>query len=188
MIEGRRSNVCMKEFGKAVWLRIPETKNLPGKFEPRWEEGVYVGFNIRPGEDLVSTDRGVFRVSTVRRKPVGERWSKQLLGSIAGTPAIPVVGGTGRRMPAYAKRFDNNAARKEPEFVEQPDEEIPQARTWKIMKADIQAYGLSPGCPGCRAIARNSAYRVQHTKECRLRFEKLLYETDEGRKQMEKVR
>ena len=112
----------MKEFGEAVWFRIPETKNLP-EFEPGWEEGDYVGFNIRTGEDLVSIDRGVFRVSTVLRKPVGERWSKQLLDCIVGTPAIPVVGGTGRQMPAYAKRFDNNAVRKAPEFVEQPDDE-----------------------------------------------------------------
>ena len=109
---------------------------------------MYVGFNIRTREDLVSTDRGVFRVSTVRRKPVGERWSKQLLDGIVGTPAIPVVGGNGRRMPAYSKRFDNNAVRKAPEFVEQLDEKIPQARTWKIAKADIQARGVSPGCPG----------------------------------------
>ena len=137
----------MKEFGEAVWFRIPETKNLPGKFEPRWEEGIYVGFNIRTGEDLVSTDRGVFRVSTIRRKPVGERWSKQLLDGIVGTPAIPVVGSTGRRMPAYAKRFDNNTVRKAPEFVEQPEVEAPQDRTWKILKADAQTHGGTPGCP-----------------------------------------
>ena len=127
---------------------------------------MYLGFNIRTGEAFVSTDRGVFRVSTVRRKPVGERWSKQLLGGIAGTPAMPVVGGTGRRMPAYAKRFDNNAVQKAPEFVEQLDEEIPQARIWKIMTADIEAHGASPGCPGFRAIVCNSTYRAQHTKEC----------------------
>ena len=39
MIKDRRSNVHLKEFGEAVFFRIPETKNLPGKFEPRWEEG-----------------------------------------------------------------------------------------------------------------------------------------------------
>ena len=86
------------------------------------------------------------------------------MDGIVGTPAIPVVGGTGRRMPAYAKRFDNNAVRKAPEFVEQFDEEAPQARTWKIMKADVQTHGGSPGCPGCRAIMRNATYRIQRTK------------------------
>ena len=133
MIKGRRSNVHLKEFGEAVYFRIPETKNLPGKFEPRWEEGVYVGFNIRTGEDLVSTDRGVFRVSTVRRRPVEERWSKELLDGIVGTPAVPVAGVAGRRMPAYAKKFDGDM-KKPPEFVTQPEEEAPQTRTWAILK------------------------------------------------------
>ena len=76
MIKGRRSNAQLKEFGESVWFRIPETKQMPGKFEARWEEGIYLGFVIRTGEDLVSTEQGVFRVSTVRRRPVDGRWSK----------------------------------------------------------------------------------------------------------------
>ena len=105
MIKGRRSNVKLIEFGEAVLFRIPETKSMPGKFEARWEEGVYLGFNIRTGEDLISAEQGVFRVSTVRRRPAGERWSKRLLDNIMGTPEIPVPSTHGRRMPAYAKKF-----------------------------------------------------------------------------------
>ena len=55
MIKGRRANSQLKELGEAVWFRIPETKSMPGKFEPKWEEGIYVGFVIRTGEDLILT-------------------------------------------------------------------------------------------------------------------------------------
>jgi hypothetical protein len=172
MIKGRRSNVKMKELGEAVLFRIPETKTMPGKFEPKWEEGVYVGFNIRTGEDLVSTDRGVFRVSTVRRRPANERWSKVLLDGIVGTPAIPVPGAQNRKMPAYAKKFARDGQGKpDPSFVPQPEPDT-TVRTWKIMKADIETHGPSPGCPGCRAVTRQVAYKAQHTPACRARFER----------------
>jgi hypothetical protein len=187
MIKGRRSNVNLKEFGEAVWFRIPETKNLPGKFEPRWEDGIYLGFNIRTGEDLASTDRGVFRVSTVRRKPVDERWSKQLLDGIVGSPAIPIVGSAGRRMPAYAKKFNGNPEKIPTEYAEQPVPEPPTSRTWRILKQDIDTHGPSPQCPGCRATVRGSAHKMPHTKECRQRFEGILAGTEEGRRRMERA-
>ena len=63
-------------------------------------------------------------------------------------------------MPAYAKRFDNNVVRKALEFVEQPEAEVAQARTWKIIKTDVEFHGVSPGCPGYRAIASGAEYRI----------------------------
>ena len=78
---------------------------------------MYVGCNIRTREDLVSTDRGVFIVSTVRRRPIEERWSKELLDGIVGTPAAPVAGVEGRQMQACVQKFDGNTMRKAPEFV-----------------------------------------------------------------------
>ena len=126
-------------------------------------------------------------MSTARRKPVGERWSKQLLDGIVGTPAIPVAGAAGRLMPAYAKKSDGDAVRRTPEFVEQPEAEAPQTRTWSIMKTDVTTQGPSPGCPGCRAAARGVSYKMQHTKECRLRFENILSETKKGRTRMERA-
>ena len=187
MIKGRSLNVHLKEFGEAIWFRIPETENLPGKFEPQWKKEVYVGCNIRTGEDLVSTDRGVFRVSTVRRRPIEERWSKELLDGIVGTPAAPVAGVEGRQMPACAKKFDGNTMRKAPAFVKQPEEDTPQTRTWPIPKTDVTTHGPTLGCPGCRAAARGASYKMQHTKKCRLIFETILLKTEKGRARMERA-
>ena len=153
MIRGRRSNVAMKEFGEAVYFTIPETDAMPGKFEARWDEGVYLGFNVRSGEDLVSTEQGVFRVSTVRRKPPDERWAKAMLDKIAGTPEAPTAGASGRRIPVYAKKFAREVPVRAEGFVPQNVPE-PRARTWRIERADVEEHGETPGCPGCRAAAR----------------------------------
>ena len=187
MIKGRRSNVKLLEFGEAVLFRIPETKNMPGKFEPRWEEGVYVGFHIRSGEDLISTEKGVFRVSTVRRRPANERWSKELIDGVAGSPAMPMPGESGRRMKAYARKFGSEEEARAPTtFAPQPEPEV-AVRSWKILKTDIDKHGPSPNCPGCRAITRQAHYKAGHTAECRLRFEKLLTESDEGKKRLDRA-
>ena len=36
---------------------------------------------------------------------MGERWSKELVGGIVGSPANPVLGENGRKMRAYARKF-----------------------------------------------------------------------------------
>ena len=100
LIKGRRSNVRLIEFGEAVLFRIPNTKFMPGKVEPKWEDGVYIGFNIRTGVDLIATDQGVFKVSTVRRRPSGERWSKDLLDKVHGHACIT--------RPQHAQPQDTN--------------------------------------------------------------------------------
>ena len=75
LIKGRRSNTELVPFGESVLFRIPHGKSKPGKFEEQWEFGVYVGFVIRSGESLVATKDGVFRVTSIRRRPSSERWS-----------------------------------------------------------------------------------------------------------------
>ena len=183
MIKGRRSNVAMKEFGEAVFFRIPDTKDTPGKFEPRWEEGVYLGFNIRSGEDVVSTRAGVFRVSTVRRKPLNERWSKQLLDEVCGSPETPIPTGTTRKIPTFARKYsEDQGPRPQPEFRKQ---EIPVTRTrrFQISKKDIENFGPSDRCPGCRAVIAGHG-KAPHTEECRVRIEGELMKSDEGKQRL----
>ena len=105
LIKGRRANCKIVPFGETVLFQVPHTKTKPGKSEEQWDYGMCVGFVIRSGEDLVATPDGVFKVSTVRRRPRNERWSKAMIDKIAGTPAQPVPGSTSRKSPAYARRF-----------------------------------------------------------------------------------
>ena len=47
-----------------------------------------------------------------------------------------------------------------------------------IKKADVQKFGYSMNCPGCRSVMTNTTARV-HTEECRKRLESCLAEDEE---------
>ena len=63
-------------------------------------------------------------------------------------------------------------------------EEDQDPRRAKIQKEDIETYGPSEKCPGCRAQVAGK-YRSKHTDECRSRFEKVLAQDDKGRRRFE---
>ena len=53
--------------------------------------------------------------------------------------------------------------------------EEPEVRPNYIFKKDIEKFGATEGCPGCRALMNpNSRYRAKHTAECRARIEAAL--------------
>ena len=64
----------MAEFGEVVMFRIPHTKLSPGKIEEHWDEGVYLGFDMRSCESLIGTPVGVFKVKDLKRKALDSRW------------------------------------------------------------------------------------------------------------------
>ena len=57
------------EFGEVVHFKIPKTQAMPGKYEDRWSEGLWLGFEMRTAEHLVGTDVGVLRVNAVMGWP-----------------------------------------------------------------------------------------------------------------------
>ena len=92
MMKGRRSNGKLAEFGEVVHFLIPKTRDMPGKYEDRWSEGVWLGCDVRSGEHLVGMESGVFRVHTIRAKPADSKWSPERIRNISGTPGQPVPG------------------------------------------------------------------------------------------------
>ena len=68
------------------------------------------------------------------------------------------------------------------------DPEAPEsmARRMYIRKRDIEKYGETPGCLGCRCVALNKPLQ-SHTAACRERIEGLLRETDEGQQRLGKA-
>ena len=75
-MKGRRVNTRLAEFGEVVFFMLPKTRDMPGKFDNKWSEGVWLGCDVRSGEHLVGLDTGVYRVGDVRRKPKDSRWHK----------------------------------------------------------------------------------------------------------------
>ncbi len=182
LMKGRRCNAKLVPFAETVLFKIPKTQHRVGDFEDRWERGVWLGFIMKTGEHLVGTARGVFRVSTVMRRASDKRWSAQLLRNIGGSPAEPVPGATGRRIPAFAKKFEAENA--ETVFVPVKESE-PEVRVAFIYKSDVDEHGPTPRCPGCKAAAAGGKYRAKHTEECRKRFEEILMQTERGKRRFE---
>ena len=185
LMKGRRSNGRLAEFGEIMHFKIPHTKLNPGKFEDQWSEGVWLGVDLRSGENYIGTNVGVFRVATVRRVPEDERWSAARIASIAGCPRQPVPGQASRRSPAYSKKFEITKPTDE-SFVPQPPVEG-RVRTWKIYKHDIEEHGATEGCAGCRAVMRGATYKAGHTAACRLRMQDLIMSDDAGRARVERA-
>lgn len=186
LMKGRRSNSKLVPFGETVLFKIPKTEKKLGDFEDRWEQGTWVGFIIRSGEHLVATTTGVFKVSTVMRRIPDKRWSAELLKSIKGSPEEPVPGSASRRIIAFAKKFEDVDGEKV-RFAPQ-QEQGAEVRVAYIYKQDIDEHGPSDRCPGCRAVMSGGKYRAKHTEDCRSRFEKILADTEQGKKRLDAAR
>ena len=91
------------EFGEMV-LATPHAAMLyaggqPAALEPRCVEAAWVGVHGETGENgVVSCTAGspAFRVRTVLRRPLGERWCKEAILGITATTRIPDPGTPGR--------------------------------------------------------------------------------------------
>ena len=60
--------------------------------EPRYEEGIWLGMDMRTTEVIIGTPSGVVKARSVRRRPEDERWDMEKLPSIRGTPDDPTPG------------------------------------------------------------------------------------------------
>ena len=61
-------------------------KAKASKFEDFWSEGLWVGVDMRSGENMIGTDAGVVRVSTIKRKRLDSRWSYGRTLTMKGCP------------------------------------------------------------------------------------------------------
>ena len=93
---------------------------------------------LRVDSTLSSYLKGSFAFGMVKR------------GRSQGSPKQPVPGQASSRYPAYSKRFEARPP-KDISFVQQEPMER-QIRDWKIFKKDVDNYGPTDGCPGCKAI------------------------------------
>ena len=57
-----------------------------------------------------------------------------------------------------------------------------------VRKADVRAFGRSPGCRGCRDVMLEKPTCSPHTRECRSRMEICLAETEEGKERIDAAR
>ena len=99
---------------------------------------------MRSGEHVVGTSKGVFKCSHLMRRSPDKRWSADLVKVIGGSPADPVPGAAGRRIPAFAKKYESEDKEKAVFIPKSDDAEV---RSAYIYKTDVEEHGATPSCP-----------------------------------------
>ena len=122
------------------------------KFDARWKEGVWLGVRMESGESLIGTDGGVVKARDFSRKAEnGGRWSVTEFDKFVGVPWEPYPGAKGGfelrskvRLPTEHAEFTETVTGKN-EFVR---------RRFRIKRDNLEKFGYTTGCPGCRAEGR----------------------------------
>ena len=88
------------------------------------------------------------------------------------------------RLMAYAKRLPDDRVATATYVPAAEPADIPEFRAAKIYQRDVETFGGSEKCPGCRAAAKGGKYKMSHTFECRqrlhIRMQATLRKTSEG--------
>ena len=166
-IKGKTAAIPGIEFGEGVlWKRRREGGPL-GKLTCMWEDGIYLGVKGSAGEMIVGNEKGIWRTRTTRRKPEGERWSRENMKLVGGVPWKMDKGrpGDGEDLGTEVRVMDKDYK----ERMRQAEHEALPRHVY-IKKEDLEEHGYTVGCPGCKAILRGTA-RQAHTDGCRARME-----------------
>ena len=108
------------------------------------------------------------KVRSIRRRPEDERWNRDESHSMRGVPWEVVPGHPDRELKSRVLL---------PRAVPVPGpeaevREVPVRRMY-IQRKDVEKYGATEGCEGCKAAVRGGESR-NHTEECRKRIEKAM--------------
>ena len=146
-MKGYKGIMPTGEFGEVVHFR-PHDVLKQGGYNDRFEDGVWLGFDARSGENIVGTEKGVHRTGSIRRKSPDCQWSQELVDKIVGTPEIPVPGGAAGRPPTYAQAETPPTA-KVGQALFAPSHEPPiQVRGLYVRRKDVLEHGPTPKCIG----------------------------------------
>ena len=175
------------------------------KLLARSVRAVCVGQVSRTGEHIVIVPSGdAVRCRTIFRVPEDERWNKDLIFAIQGTPRTPAPS---RKDPERleAQLLDDNDKEAKPReqreprqggearehsgaALQQPEVRGPrdfEPRRFRINNRLIQKYGYSDDCKGCTAkhngLPSDVAGDRTHSQACRQRFTNLMM-TDQNDK------
>ena len=181
---GLKHDRPVAEFGERVLYLPLDRKSHPVQCpEPRYEDGIWLGMDVRTTEVLIGTPSGIVRARSVRRRPEEERFSAQELSNISGTPWNPTPGIDARQLSAAAvlppEVITDEVLADDP--PPPPVEPGLTGRRTQLKKSDFETHGYTPGCPGCSKLEYDGVARSGHNEICRKRMEDLLSQTSEGK-------
>ena len=175
--KGKRFKREVAEFGETVMYLKPGTKGKD-KFNSRWEKGVWLGVKDDTGEVIIGTTLGTVKARDFKRLGSNEdRWNKEVVTSVQGTPWEPTPGKADDAIPVRVRLAEEGREQEPPKPIDQGIEREEIKRRARITREDVVRIGFTLNCPGCKAISRN-AQAQNHTEACRSRIEEEL--TKEG--------
>ena len=151
-------------FGESVFALIPDHEVRAAKLTNRWISGCWWGRDASSDEHLVGTKHGLLECRSVRRKPLGEQWSRRETVKACGTKwNFDVETDSGISGPLVTSRPDEEmptaTARGEiptvPPPAPPPEEHVHEMRGRGVhakalrIRAFWSEIDRPPGCPAC---------------------------------------
>ena len=176
-----------KPFGKRLLcfgemclykLNIKDPKQDDGKIEPRWKLAPFMGYDRHSNEYVLAEGENLKRSRTVQRVPRAQQWDWKALQSIAVLP------GERRTTPM---EFPSRQGVPLPEEIK---EKLRVAKQVFLRKKDFENFGKTPGCRRCEIDSERGwgNTKLPHSRECRVRIEAKLEETEDGRRRLEEAK
>ncbi len=105
-LRGRKELTPIACFGDKVhFSRVKKNKNVARGInaEYDWGVGVWMGLSLRANEHIIGIPDGTIRANTINIMHEGERWCKEMIKSVRGTPAQPNPDMPGFRIPVRVR-------------------------------------------------------------------------------------
>lgn len=182
-LKGRRRNMVAIPFGEAVWYKQLKDEEGRGghRMESDWKEGVWLGHARSTSETIIGAKEGAVKAWAVKRRPEEERWNKEAIWDMVGTPSQPDPSKSGVSIPIKIS-IPNCDDIPLDEVVPPKEPEAP--RSVYIKQRQLQQYGYTPNCEACKRM-KAGGMKIggarPHTEECRNRIEAEMEKDEEGR-------
>ena len=176
-LKARAFRKLLPVFAESV-LHLPIGKRA-SRLPERWSDGLFLGVVERSSEFHVGNVLGVLRARSLRRSPLEERATVELLDKLVGAPWQPVPAD-----PDSSAVPTVISAEPIAEGDDLPDraDVIPGAatRTYLRKNIELKRHGFTGGCPG-RGAARLNTAAKPHAAACRARVEEAMTGDEIGR-------
>ena len=129
------------------------------------------------------TDRGPKTARTIRRMEDHEKYDLDLLNKVVGRPIIDAEEEDSEEDADVDTSLRVDCPREVDVAISENLHEVKRRR--KVTKEDIDKYGPTPGCLGCRTL-KAGLPRQSHNENCRNRVEAEIQKTEEGRARVDR--
>ena len=174
----------LAQFGERVWwMPLQPSNRRLGPLDSRFEQGL--GPMEGSNTVLMGTASGVVKARTIKRLPLGERWTGTLLDEALGSELTPnALEDDGGRVGIREPVLQPHAAVPLPPLTP----EVRQVRRALLRRTDFEQFGYTDNCPGCANARAGRKQAVDHSEQCRCRMETILSTTTEGHERQERAR